>query len=278
VVTTAVTPEYFAALGPTLVEGRTFDERPGGDGSVAIVNQAFAVRYLQRGSAVGQLLWPCGNVPPRQVIGVVADRKSNPRLPAPPLVFVPYLDQATRVAGTVVAFAVSTRGPAPDAAPAIVETMASIAPNVPLFELESGSARNERLLAPERTLLTLLALFGGTALLLASVALYGVLSYSIRRRTRELGVRIAVGARGRDLLLLLLRESLVPVAIGLLAGIAGARIAVPFFRGMLYGVSDFDPAVHLAACGALLTASFVAAVVPGIRAGRVDAAAALRAD
>ena len=133
-------------------------------------------------------------------------------------------------------------------------------------------------LLPERVGAMLAAAFGGLGTLLAAIGLYGVIAFSVARRTREIGVRIAVGANAHDVLGMVMKQGLALVAVGAIAGLALAAFAARLLSGVLYGISAFDPPAWATAIGVLLTASVLANLVPALRAMKVDPVNALRAE
>jgi ABC-type antimicrobial peptide transport system permease subunit len=193
-------------------------------------------------------------------------------------VYVSYLHPTTAVTGTALAFSLRVDGAPAGAAPRVRDVLAETAPDVPPFDFETGRARNERLLGPERTLTGILLVFGAVAVFLSSLGLYGVLSYVVRRRTREVAVRAAVGATRAQVVRLIIRESVVPVIFGIIAGVGAALFADSAIERFLFGVPAHDPVALGAACAVLLVTSILAAALPGLRASRTNAAAALRAE
>jgi ABC-type antimicrobial peptide transport system permease subunit len=182
------------------------------------------------------------------------------------------------VNGTVLAFSLRVRGFAEEVAPRVRTAVSEIAPDVPVFEIETGRSRNDRLLGPERTLSGLLVLFASAAVFLSSLGLYGVVSYAVRRRTREVAIRVAVGATRAHVILLIIRESVVPVVFGVIAGVGVAWLAGSGIEHLLFGVPAHDPVALGGACAVLVATSLVAAALPAMRAASTHAAAALRAE
>jgi ABC-type antimicrobial peptide transport system permease subunit len=161
---------------------------------------------------------------------------------------------------------------------AIQREALAVDPNVPVIAIETQTEVIDRMLVLERTLATLSGFFGLLALALACVGLYGTMAYAVARRTREIGVRIALGARSLVIQQMILRETAVMVLVGLAAGIPLALAAGRLLRAQLFDLSPFDPATTIAATLAVLVVTILAGYVPARRASRVDAMVALRCE
>lgn len=159
---------------------------------------------------------------------------------------------------------------------AVREAVQSSDPNLPVFNIRTMESQLSKELVTQRLSVVLVSLFSVLALLLAAVGLYGVLAYSIAQRTREIGIRIALGAESGSILNLVVRQGLMIVGIGLAAGILGSVILTHLIQSLLYGVSGTDPIALLTAIGVLGLAAFLACVVPAWRAIRIDPMIALR--
>lgn len=271
----AASPAYFGVEQLPMLAGRSFGEADDQGPPAAIVNRAFADRYLT-GSPLGQLLWACPRDGARTVIGVVADRPANPRLPAAPTVYLPFAQAAAMTTGTTLSFAVRTRGPASTATPAVRAAFEQAASDLPLFDVETGVSRIDRLLAFEQTVSRLLVLFGVIAVMLSCIGLHGVLAYAVQRRTAEVGIRVAIGATPLSVVHLIVGESLLPLGLGLIAG--GALSLAASRSGLLYGTSSLDPVTVAGACVLFIAASLLAAAVPALRATRIAPSRALRVE
>jgi predicted permease len=273
-----VTPAWFDAMGLDVLGGRSF--RPDEIGPVAVVNRTFADRF-------GAGPFPLGHVlqirpfdhraqPPYdvQIIGVVSDAPKQPDLPTPQSVIYLPLREAT---GT--GFSLYVRSANADALiPDFRRTVSDLDPRAPWAHFESASSRLARDRDPFRYLARSVAALGVLALLLAVSGLYAVIAYLVSLRTREIGVRVAIGARAADVIRLVLRQAIRLVILG---SVAGFVIALPLFsyiRELFVGVSPFDPlAVGLTAV-LLLAVGFAAAALPARRAARIDPIRALRQD
>jgi putative ABC transport system permease protein len=159
---------------------------------------------------------------------------------------------------------------------AVREAVQSVDPNLPVFNIRTMESQLSNELATQRLSVVLVSLFSILALLLAAVGLYGVLAYSIAQRTREIGIRIALGAESGSILGLVVRQGLIIVGVGLAAGILGSVILTRLIQGLLYGVSGTDPIAVLTAVSVLGLAASLACLLPALRAIRVNPIVALR--
>jgi predicted permease len=267
---------FFETMGIRLVDGRFFDQRDGpGATPTVIINQTMARTYYGNESAVGRRVRPGFSDPWRVIVGVVADVK-NAGLdkPAGSELFFPYRQEgfSTRTGFLAVR---TTGDPAALIAP-VRSAVQSIDPSIPVSLVRTmdqvlASARSR-----PRFLTTLLGLFSSTALLLAAVGLYGVISYSVARRTTEFGIRMAMGARSSDVLGLVLGHGMRLALAGVAAGAIGALALTRLIRGLLFGISSFDPLTFLAMAVLLFAVTVLACVIPARRATRVDPLVALR--
>jgi putative ABC transport system permease protein len=162
--------------------------------------------------------------------------------------------------------------------PSVRKALASVDPTLALARVATMDDRLASTLARPRVNALLLAGFAATALLLAALGIYGVIAYSVVQRTRELGIRVALGARGEDVLRLVLRQGLTPVAAGLLLGLCGAAAASRVLQSLLYGVAATDAATYLAVAAFLAAVATAASYLPARRATRADPLTALRAE
>ena len=267
---------FFETMGVRLMDGRFFDQRDGaGATPTVIINQTMARTYYGNESAIGRRVRPGFTDPWRVIVGVVADVK-NAGLdkPAGSELFFPYRQEgfSTRTGF----LAVRTTGDPVSLISPVRSAVQSIDPSIPVSLVRTmdevlASARSR-----PRFLTTLLGLFSATALLLAAVGLYGVISYSVARRTTEFGIRMALGARAGDVLGLVLGHGMRLALIGVAAGAVGALALTRLIRGLLFGVSSFDPLTFAAMAALWVAVTVLACVIPARRATRVDPLVALR--
>ncbi|MGE5243198.1 MAG: ADOP family duplicated permease [Betaproteobacteria bacterium] len=276
----SVSPGYFAALGQRVVEGREFaDTDAGAVTTVVMVNREFSRRYLD-GRALGWMI-PDDDAPAngkpveRRVIGVVADTVRRSVMDAPePEVFLLAVDQAltndqiavvVRTGGDPRSLVAAVRAAAQDAAPtAILESVMT------MDDKAAATLTRPRLYA---ALSTAFAVF---ALTIAAVGLFGILSYTVALRAREIAVRSALGARVSDIVGLVLRQSMAIALTGISIGLLASFWAAGAFRGLLYGVSAHDLSTVVGVAGLLVVVTAVASVVPARRAASLDPASVLR--
>ncbi len=274
---TYVEPDYFAALGLPLREGRTFTEadKVGAPG-VVVINEAMARRYWPGRSALGERVFTEGfDGPSFEVIGVVPDYKvrglgEDPR----PYLHFAWRQNASRDTTILVRAASS-------AAPLVADLRAAVLEMEPAIVFtEEGTVADllKVTLVATRAGASLLAAFGGLALLLAAVGLYGVVAQSVAQRTREIGVRMALGADASLVLKLVLGRGMTLAVAGVLAGLLCAAAVTRALSSLLYGVSAFDPLAFAGAAFILLSVACVANLLPARRASRVDPMVALRQD
>jgi predicted permease len=272
-----VTPGYFATLGASLLQGRDFSETDAnGKSAVAIIDRSTAERCWPNQTAIGrQISIDFGAKPrPLQVIGIVADIKHDgldvDRLPH---IYLSLYQVNTKVMSVAVRTAA-----APLSENQLRAALEAIDPDLPVFGLTTmnemlGSSVAERRFAAAGVLL-----FGIIATLLAAIGLYGVIDYTIAQRTRELGVRMALGARPRDVLSLLLRETALVVTVSIAIGLVLSAGVARVLARLLYGVGTTDALAFGGAALVLIVVAFVAILVPARRAARIDPIVALRAD
>ena len=282
-----VGPGYFRAMGIPVLKGREFDPRdvnrvPTGEGTdstfaVVVVNERFARKYFGDRDPIGRRIGfgsDPGRPTPMQIVGVVANAKySEVRDDPPRQLYFPYL--ADETPGGFTLYVRSSL--APDAAlGAAREVMRQLDPNMPLSETRTLEQQLRGALSRERTMATLSAVFGVMATLLAVIGLYGVMAYTVSRRTREIGVRMALGAAARDIRWMVVRESLVLTAIGMALAAPVAFWLGRLVASQLYGVEAADPLTVLAAVTLLGAVCLLAALLPSSRAARVQPTTALR--
>jgi putative ABC transport system permease protein len=267
-----VAPGYFETMKIPLFEGRFLDERDVEAGPrTSVINQTMARRYFPDRSPLGQIIQnPHGR---SEVVGVVGDVR-NQGLESEPRKQV-YLPMRQSPAAGMALVARTERDPAALAG-AIQRVIWDVDPQQPIYELSTVDQILARAVFLPRLSTTLLALFALAALLLAALGIYGVLSYSVSARTKEIGLRVALGASGGDTVALVLRRSVALVAIGGAIGLVAAGLLARSLAGVLYGVGPFDLPAFAAAAAVLLFAGVMAGLMPALRAARVDPMEALR--
>lgn len=267
---------FFETMGIRLVEGRFFDARDAeGATPTVIINQTMARTYYGNQSAIGRRVRPGFQDPWRVIVGVVADVK-NAGLDASTgtELFFPYRQDGYTPRGAYIA--VRAAGDPKSLISAVRGALREIDPSLPVAQIRTMDEVLERVRSRPRFLTTLLGFFSSTALLLAAVGLYGVISYSVARRTTEFGIRMAMGAGTSDVLSLVLGQGLRLALIGVAAGAVGALVLTRVIRGLLFGISSFDPATFVAMALALIAVTVLACVIPASRATKVDPLVALR--
>jgi len=270
--TNLATPGYFETMNIPLLDGRDFQEGDvRGTPDVVIINQEAARRYWPDENPVGQRITFENRT--RTVIGVVGDvKQSGLDIETRPEMFSPYY-QVTMPFGTVL---VRTRTDPAAMISAVRGAMQEIDRDLPLYGIKTVSDVISESVAPRRLNMLLLGIFAGLALVLAAVGLYGVISYSVSQRTREIGIRMALGASHNSVLRLVVGQGLVLSAAGVAIGVTASFFLTKFMATLLFGVSPTDPMTFVAISALLIGVSIVASVIPARRAMKVDPMVALR--
>lgn len=276
----AVRPDYFATMGIRLLSGRVFGERDGTDAApVAIVGKRMADELWPGQDPLGQRIRVAGgdNNPFRTIVGVVADvRHYGLHLPETLQVYVPHAQ--THYPEPYVTMVVRTAQDPLALASAAREEVRGLDPLQPVTKLRTYEGIVGESMATRRFTLVLLALFAGTALVLAIVGLYGAVSYVVTQRQREIGVRVALGASAREISRLVLRLGMTPAAMGVVTGVVLSAAVARVIESMLYGTSALDPATFAAVIGVMIACALTACVLPACRAAAVDPAITLKAE
>ncbi len=278
---TSVSPDYFRTIGVPIVEGRAFTDQDRPDTPrVAIVNETFARRYWPGESAVGKTLRSrASDGPLFEIVGVAADHKIV-SVSEPPTPFL--MVSRNQRPGSYTAILARTRGDAATLLRDMRRELLALEPNLVFIENQTMETELDATMFPARASAWLVTGVGVVAMLLAAIGLYGVIAYSVARRTREIGVRIALGARPAAVVGLVMKQGLLVAGVGLAVGCrAGQLVAVArraaMISGVLYGVSVSGPdVVGLSAIVLLLGVSALANLIPAWRASRVDPSEALR--
>jgi putative ABC transport system permease protein len=280
-----ISPGFFKEMDVPLVAGREFDARddavqPPPEGwpyRVAIVNQTFVKRYFKDGRALGRHIGigdDPGTAMPIEIVGVVKDmRYTAIREDDRPQVFFPYL-QATGVSG-ITAY-VRTEGDTDALMGTIRRRIADLDPDLALYNVSTLEGRVEQSVVNERLIASLSSALSAMATVLSVVGLYGVMAYTVTRRTREIGIRMALGALASQIAARVLREAAVLVTVGLVLGFGAAWWLGRYVQGQLYGVTPADTLTIVLAGVALATVAAIAAMVPARRASRIAPMSALR--
>jgi predicted permease len=270
-----ISPGYFQAMGTPLARGRHFDGRDFfGAPSAIMVNQAFVKRFFPDRDPIGQklnLCWTMQN--PAAIVGVIADARQTELETAPkPTIFVNNFQAPMYFAQLVVRAA----GDPARIARAVEGAIHRVDPEQAITHAETMQQVFSDSVAQPRLELVLLAVFGAIAGLLAMIGIYGVVAYSAARRTREIGIRMALGALPNDVRRLILRESLILAALGIGIGLAGALALTRVLRSLLFETTPADPATLASVVGAVLLIVLVATLIPANRAARIHPTVALR--
>ncbi|HWO03113.1 MAG TPA: ABC transporter permease [Blastocatellia bacterium] len=274
---TPVSANYFEAMGIRLVKGRAFT---GADteksSAVTVINETMARRFWSNEDPIGKRLkqgWPEDKSPWREVVGVVSDVKLNGVDQETPL--QAYLPLAQEPA-TGLALVVRTEGAPLRLTAAIEETINAIDKDLPVFNPRSMDQMMDDAIARQRLMMVLLTGFALVALLLAAVGIYGVVSYSVSQRTREIGIRMALGAQARDVMKLVAGQGMMLALIGVLIGLGASLALTQLMKSLLFGVSATDPLTFSAISLLLALVALFACYLPARRATKVDPMVALR--
>jgi predicted permease len=272
-----VTPGYFGTLGVPLLKGRDFDSRDTvSSQQVAIINRTFAERFFAGENPIGQqvLVWKDEQTP-REIIGVVDDLKPGDLTAAAGAdLFVPntqsWMNDLTLV--------IRTDGDPAASAPAIKAAVEAADPSQAVYDVKTFDSIMRDAVAQQRFSVTVFAAFAALALTLAAVGLYGVMTHVVNARAREMGVRLALGARPSEVRALVVRQALVLLGLGLAIGIPASLAAARLLGSLLYGVGAADPITFAAVTAILAGVAYVSAALPAARVTRIDPSAALRSE
>ncbi len=285
----SISPNYFATLGVPIVAGRDFTNKdteqllhgdPSDDWWVStkiIINQTFVKRYFAGRNPIGRRIGfgiDPGTKLDMEIIGVVKDIKyTSLRDEIPEQAYLPYL--SSRYMGGMTVYARTTLDPNQLFA-AVRAKVRELDPNLPVYAMRTTGKQINNSLTTERLIASLSAVFGFLATLLAMIGLYGVMAYTVARRTREIGIRMALGAVERSVIWMVMREVLALVAIGVGVGLPVAFALTGLVRSQLYGIAPNDPSTLALAAIALLLVACAAGYIPALRASRIDPTKALR--
>jgi predicted permease len=271
-----VGPKFFETLRIPVLAGRTltpndFNSARGSTWCPTVVNEAFARQFFKEQTPFGRSISGLGDkYPSCEIVGIVGDAKYQTlRSEISPTVYVPQKEGSAT-------FEVRTAANPETNIPAVRSIVSQLDKNLPLFDVKTQSAQIEGSIFQERLIARLSSFFGGLSLLLACIGLYGLLSYEVARRTREIGVRMALGARPSDVLRLVVRQGVGLSAVGAVVGILGALGLTRYLASLLYGVRPFDPLTFLSVALLLGLVALAACYIPARRAAHVDPLIALR--
>jgi putative ABC transport system permease protein len=275
----AITPDYFRTMGIPILRGRAFDEHDTANAPhVAILSESAARGAWPNENPLGKRINLSGRPNDRQtVVGIVGDVKQGGLSSrSNEAVYQPFAQVHWTLVMRHLTFVVRTPSQPARIAPALRAELFSVDKNQPIHFLETMKTRVDASLATPRFQAQLLGTFSALALALAALGIYGVIGYTVVLRTRELGVRIAVGAQRADILKLILRQSLALAAVGIVLGAAGAAAVTRVLRSLLFEVSPLDPAVFISVSAILVAVAAMAALQPAYSAARVDPIVVLR--
>jgi putative ABC transport system permease protein len=267
------TPGYFQTMNIPLIQGRDFDQRDVMKApEVVIINQDMVRRYWPDEDPIGKRL-AVGNGPWRTVVGVVGDvKQAGLDIETRPEMFWPYYQLPVPFS----TFVVRTSGDPEAMTSGVRRAMQDIDEALPLYNIKPVNEVISESVAPRRFNMVLLSIFAGLALVLAAVGLYGVISYSVSQRTREIGIRMALGASHKSVLRLVVGQGMILALIGVGIGVIASFFLTKFMATLLFGVSATDPLTFVAISVLLTGVSIVASVIPARRAMKVDPMVALR--
>ncbi|MEN3332444.1 MAG: hypothetical protein V7641_1809 [Blastocatellia bacterium] len=287
-----ISSDYFRTFGIRVRQGRAFTAQDNEDSQpVAIINETLARRFFADQDPIGKTIWmgpPDNLLPPealrpenrsfrRLIVGVVADVKGGSlNLPTPSYVYAPLHQYRREGYANALMLAVQTEGQPEALAGAIREQVHALDAEQPVSNVRNISELVDRALSAAKFSLLLLGLFAGVALVLASVGIYGVMSYAVTQRTHEIGVRMALGARPGDVLRMVIKQGMLLAATGVAVGIAGAWALTRLMASLLYGTSATDPLTFALIALLLSGVALVACWIPARRATKVDPMVALR--
>ncbi len=282
-----VSPDYFRVMGIPLVSGRWFSEADQAGGPpVVVVSANTAKRFWPNGDAVGKHVRFVKETTWRTVVGVVSDVRAYDLQSSEPTfmkgtAYVPYTADATLEDGRLPAemsIVVRTNTDDPGATNFLRRTLIASVPNVPITEFRTMSTVVSDAASSSASTTLLFSIFAGVALILGIVGIYGVLSFLVTRRTREMGIRMALGAQRRDVLWMVIKEGAQFAFIGIALGIVGALLAGRLLATQLYGVSPVDSVTYISVAALVAFVSMAACWIPARRAMQVDPMSALRYD
>jgi putative ABC transport system permease protein len=282
----AITADYFATLRSPILQGREFNDRDTASAPyVVVINETMAKRYWPNESPIGKQirLDYVPDEPLREIVGVATDiRMNRQQRQLRPSIYVPYLQQTPRWMGagfgarSGMFFVMRTKGKPLSLVPSVREAVAEVDHTHPVANVRTVEDYLDQQVRYVRLYVLLLGIFGAIAAVLAAIGIYGVMAYSVAERTREIGIRMALGAKAGDVLKLVAVRSLVLFSAGLVLGLAGSLALTRYLTSALYEVTATDPATYAAVSAMLAAVALIACLVPTRRAVTVNPTVALR--
>jgi putative ABC transport system permease protein len=282
----SITPNFFATMKIPILRGRDFNAQDSAAGTLAIIiNQTMARRYFPDEDPLGRRI-TLDFVPderPREIVGIVGDTRTNRLQKEPtPTMYVPHVQQTPRWLGPQwndragMFFVVRTSGDPLRMVDVIKRAVADVDLTRPASNFRTVSQYLDQQTQYLRLYILLLGIFGGIAAILAAIGIYGIMAYSVAERTREIGIRMALGAESGDVVKVVLRHALLLVSIGWVIGLAGSFALTQLIKSGLYGVTPTDPVTYASISLLLILVATIACLIPTVRAVRVDPIIALR--
>jgi putative ABC transport system permease protein len=267
----SATPDYFKAIGAPLKRGRVFTALDHAKApAVALINEAGVRKWFPDQDPIGRRVLSGG---PREIVGVVGDvLQRTPGQPAIPQLFLPY----TQRTGRTVRFVIRADGDPLALAPAVGEQIRALDPNLPVAQVIPLADMVTRSVARPRFYMSLLTLFAAVALALSATGIFGVMSYAVAQQSKEIGIRMALGARAIDVLTSVVGRALALAGLGVMVGVAAALVLGGIIRNQLFGVTVFDPATLGTVIVVLMASAAMASLWPASRAARIDPVKAFR--
>jgi putative ABC transport system permease protein len=281
-----VTPNYFSTVRIPVLQGRDFSESDTASAPlVVVINKTMAQRWWPNQNPMGERI-TFDFVPdeqPREIVGVVGDvRLNQAQTQLQPIVYLPHTQQSQRWLGpswdyrSAMFYILRTSGDPASLASAVRSAVAEVDPSKPAGNIRTVEQNLRDQVSDRRVYMLLLTVFGAIAGLLAAVGIYGVMAYSVTQRTREIGIRMALGATSSSVMTLVVKQALILVAIGLILGVGGAFGLTRFLANELYGVTATDPGTFVEVSVGLVVIAVLASLIPTRRAVSVDPTEALR--
>jgi putative ABC transport system permease protein len=268
----SATADFFKAIGTPLKRGRLFTDLDQPQSlPVALLNEAAVRKWFPDQDPIGKRVLSGGG--PHEIVGVVGDvLQRSPGQPAAAQMFLPYSQRTSRTIRIVV----RANGDALALAPSVRDQIRALDPNLPLAQAAPLNDMVARSVARPRFYMSLLTLFAAVALVLSATGIFGVMSYAVAQQSKEIGIRMALGARAGDVLRSVVGRALTLAGFGVLAGVAAALVLGGIIRSQLFGVTVFDPMTLAAVVAVLMLSAAIASLLPASRAARIDPVTAFR--